>query len=244
MSQTLTIIPARYASARLPGKPLIDIAGKPMIIRVFEQAKNANLGKIIVATDDERIKEVIENFGGEAILTSKQHASGTDRIYEALSKIDPEGKYDRILNLQGDVPLIESQAIHSSFKPLNDSSVDIATIATLISDTHQHDDPNFVKAIGTQVEENRFRAIYFTRANAPSGNGPHYLHIGLYAYRRKALERFVSLPQSTLEVREKLEQLRAIEDGMRIDFSLIDSKPIDVNTQDDVHELEKMLSNK
>ena len=242
MNQTITIIPARYSSTRFPGKPLVEIAGKPMIIRVYEQAKNANLGKIIVATDDERILSVVQNYGGEVILTSEQHSSGTDRIYEAITKIDPEGNFDQILNLQGDIPLIESRAIQCCFEPLKDPAVDLATIATEISDNCQRDDPNFVKAIGTQIDRTRYRALYFTRATAPSGDGPLFLHIGLYAYRRATLERFVSLPQSKLEIREKLEQLRAIEDGMRIDFSLIDSKPIDVNTQDDVNELEKLLA--
>ena len=242
MNQAITIIPSRFSSTRLPGKPLVDIAGKPMIVRVYEQAKNAVLGKIVVATDDERILSVIQNFGGEAVLTSKNHSSGTDRIYEALTKIDPDKKFDQILNLQGDIPLIESQAIQSCFELLKDSVVDIATIATKFRETDQRDDPNFVKAIGTQTNKNRFRALYFTRALAPSGEGPHYLHIGLYAFRRKALERFVSLPQSPLEIRENLEQLRAIEDGMRIEFSLIDSKPIDVNTQNDLDELQKILT--
>ena len=242
MKQTITIIPSRFSSTRLPGKPLVEIAGKPMIVRVYEQAKNANLGKIVVATDDERILSVVQNHGGEAVITSKNHSSGTDRIYEALTKIDPDKKFDQILNLQGDIPLIESQAIQSCFKLLKDPVVDIATIATEFTDAEQRDNPNFVKAIGTQTDKNRFRALYFTRALAPSGVGPHYLHIGLYAFRRNALEHFVSLPQSPLEIRENLEQLRAIEDGMRIDFSLIDSKPIDVNTQYDVDELQKVLT--
>lgn len=242
MKQTITIIPSRFSSTRLPGKPLVEIAGKPMIVRVYEQAKNADLGKIVVATDDERIISVVQNYGGEAVLTSKSHSSGTDRIYEALTKIDPDKKFNQILNLQGDVPLIDGQAIQSCFELLKDPVVDIATIATEFTDAEQRGDPNFVKAIGTQTDKDRFRALYFTRALAPSGIGPHYLHIGLYAFRRKALERFVSLPQSPLEIRENLEQLRAIEDGMRIDFSLIDSKPIDVNTQSDADELQKFLT--
>ncbi len=242
MDKTLTIIPARYAATRLPGKPLIDIAGKPMIVRAYEQALAADLGPVVVATDDERIAEAVRAVGGKAVMTSNDHVSGSDRIYEALTKVDPEGAYEFVLNLQGDVPLVDPQAVRDCFAPLNDPSVDIGTIAALITKEEHKSNPNFVKAVGTPISEKRLRALYFTRATAPGGEGPLYVHIGLYAYRRAALERFISLPASTLEKREKLEQLRALENGMRIDVTLVEKVPADINTAEDVAELSKMLA--
>lgn len=242
MGTTLTIIPARYAATRLPGKPLIDIAGKPMIVRAYEQALAADLGPVVVATDDERIASAVSAVGGEAVMTRDDHVSGSDRIYEALTKVDPDGAFDFVLNLQGDVPLVDPQAVRDCFAPLGDPVVDIGTIAALITRDEHKTNPNFVKAIGTPLSEKRLRALYFTRATAPTGEGPLYLHIGLYAYRRAALERFISLPASTLEKREKLEQLRALEDGMRIDVALVDTVPIDINTAEDVAELSAVLA--
>ncbi|MEP3275494.1 MAG: 3-deoxy-manno-octulosonate cytidylyltransferase [Stappiaceae bacterium] len=241
MGKILTIIPSRYAASRLPGKPLIDIAGKPMIVRAYEQAVAVDLGPVVVATDDDRIAGVVRAAGGEAVMTRPDHVSGSDRIYEALTKIDPDGQFEFVLNLQGDVPLVEPQAVRDCFAPMKDPAVDIGTIATLMKE-EQKTNPSFVKAIGTPLSEKRLRALYFTRATAPSGEGPLYLHIGLYAYRRAALERFINLPASPLEKREKLEQLRALEDGMRIDVTLVDSVPIDVNTPEDVADLKKILA--
>ncbi len=242
MTEALVLIPSRMASTRLPRKPLVEIAGQPMIVHVLRQAEAAQIGPVVVACDDEAIKSVVEAAGGHAILTSPDHASGSDRLHEAVTKLDPDGRFGIILNLQGDVPLIEPEAARAAFDPLADASVDIGTIMTEIRTEEGRIDPSFVKAVVTPVEGRRYRALYFTRATAPSGDGPLYQHIGVYAYRRSALARFVSMPPSGLEMREKLEQLRALEAGMRIDVSLIDSAPLDVNTPDDLARLRNILN--
>jgi 3-deoxy-manno-octulosonate cytidylyltransferase (CMP-KDO synthetase) len=233
-ARALVVIPARMASSRLPGKPLSDIDGQPMIVRVLEQARAADIGPIVVACDDTRIASAVEAAGGRAILTDPELASGSDRVHAAAAAADPEGAFEFILNLQGDVPMIEPEAIRAAFDPLQDQAVDIGTIATEIRNAAKRDDPGYVKTVGTPVTPGRLRALYFTRATAPSGPGPLYQHIGIYAYRRAALARFVSMPPSYLEKRETLEQLRALEAGMRIDVSLIDSAPMDVNTPEDL----------
>jgi 3-deoxy-manno-octulosonate cytidylyltransferase (CMP-KDO synthetase) len=230
------------ASTRLPDKPLADIAGKPMIVHVMERGEAAGIGPVVVACDDPRIKAAVEAAGGTAVLTDPALPSGSDRVRAAAEAVDPERRYDVILNLQGDVPLIEREAIRAAFDPLADPAVDIGTIATEILNEALRDDPGAVKAVGTPVSERRLRALYFTRATAPSGPGPLYQHIGLYAYRRSALDRFVSLPPSALEKRESLEQLRALEAGMRIDIGLIDSVPMDVNTPQDLQAVRAALS--
>ncbi|WP_417768655.1 3-deoxy-manno-octulosonate cytidylyltransferase [Stappia sp.] len=242
MRPALVVIPARMASTRLPDKPLADIAGKPMIVHVMERGEAAGIGPVVVACDDLRIKAAVEAAGGTAVLTDPDLPSGSDRVRAAAEAIDPDRKYDVILNLQGDVPLIERSAIRAAFDPLADPAVDIGTIATEIRNAALRDDPGAVKAVGTPVSERCLRALYFTRATAPSGPGPLYQHIGLYAYRRSALDRFVSLPPSTLEKRESLEQLRALEAGMRIDIGLIDSVPMDVNTPQDLQAVRTVLS--
>ncbi len=242
MRPALVIIPARMASTRLPDKPLADIAGKPMIVHVMERGEAAGIGPVVVACDDPRIKAAVETAGGTAVLTDPALPSGSDRVRAAAEAVDPERRYDVILNLQGDVPLIEREAIRAAFDPLADPAVDIGTIATEILNEALRDDPGAVKAVGTPVSERRLRALYFTRATAPSGPGPLYQHIGLYAYRRSALDRFVSLPPSALEKRESLEQLRALEAGMRIDIGLIDSVPMDVNTPQDLQAVRAALS--
>lgn len=234
MSSAIVIIPARLAATRLPNKPLADICGKPMIVRVLEQAWNADIGPVAVATDDADIAATVQDHGGTAIMTSPDHVSGSDRIHEAVAKSDPGGKHDTVLNVQGDVPLIEPDAIRATFSPLADPNVSIGTIMTEITQPEFRNDPSFVKAVTTPDGNGHHRALYFTRATAPSGDGPLYQHIGIYAYRRAALERFVSLPPSPLEKREKLEQLRALEAGMRIDVSIIGSAPMDVNTPEDL----------
>ncbi len=221
-------------ATRLPRKPLADICGKPMIVRVLEQAANADIGQAVVACDHPDIVDAVEAHGGKAVLTRDDHESGSDRIHEAANLIDPDKAFDVVLNLQGDVPLIEPDAIRAAFRPLEDETVDIGTIMTEIREERFRNDPSFVKAVTTPNGDGTYRALYFTRATAPSGDGPLYQHIGVYAYRRSALERFVDLPPSSLEVREKLEQLRALEAGMRIDVSIIDSAPMDVNTPDDL----------
>lgn len=234
MSEALVLIPSRMASTRLPNKPLAEIAGKPMIVRVLEQARQADIGRVVIACDDERVASAVRDHGGEAVMTQPDHASGSDRIFEALNLVDSDGRFEFVLNLQGDVPLILPEAVKAAFTPLQDPDVHIGTIMTEIRDQRFHNDPSFVKAIVTPNTSGSYRALYFTRATAPSGEGPLYQHIGVYAYRRSALEKYVTLPPSPLEEREKLEQLRALEAGMRIDVSLIDSAPMDVNTPEDL----------
>ena len=230
--RVLVVIPARMASSRLPDKPLADIAGKPMIVQVLDRAREADLGPVVVAADDARICAVVEAAGGRAVMTSKDHASGSDRVREAVTKADPD--CDIILNLQGDVPMIDPASLAAALDPLADAAVDIGTIMTEIRDDAGRIDPSFVKAVTTPLSGGRHRALYFTRATAPTGEGPLYQHIGVYAWRRAALERFVALPPSPLEMREKLEQLRALEAGMRIDVSLVPATPMDVNTPQDL----------
>ncbi|PVB61319.1 3-deoxy-manno-octulosonate cytidylyltransferase [Labrenzia sp. 011] len=234
LTAALVIIPARLAATRLPRKPLADICGKPMIVRVLEQAQNADIGPVAVACDDRDIADAVHDHGGKAIMTRSDHASGSDRIQEAVGLVDPDGRYEVILNVQGDVPLIEPAAIRAAFAPLSLPEVAIGTIMTELTDPQFRDNPNFVKAVTTPNGRGHHRALYFTRATAPSGDGPLYQHLGIYAYRRTALAEFVRLPPSPLEMREKLEQLRALEAGMRIDVSIIDSAPMDVNTPEDL----------
>lgn len=234
MTSALVIIPARLAATRLPRKPLADICGKPMIVRVLEQAQNADIGAVAVACDHKDIFEAVQDHGGRAVMTREDHASGSDRIFEAAGLLDPDGNHDVVLNVQGDVPQIEPAAIRAAFAPLSISDVAVGTIMTEITEPAFRDDPSFVKAVTTPNGHGHHRALYFTRATAPSGDGPLYQHIGIYAYRRAALARFVELPPSPLETREKLEQLRALEAGMRIDVSIIDSAPMDVNTPEDL----------
>lgn len=242
MTSALVVIPARLNATRLPRKPLADICGKPMIVRVLEQAQNADIGPVVVACDDESIAQAVRDHGGKAVMTRADHESGSDRIQEAADAIDPARNHDVVLNLQGDVPLIAPEAIRAAFAPLADASVDIGTIMTEIREEQFRDDPSFVKAVVTPLGSTAYRALYFTRATAPTGDGPLFQHIGVYAYRRAALDRFVALPASPLEAREKLEQLRALENGMRIDVSLIDTAPMDVNTPDDLERARAAVS--
>jgi 3-deoxy-manno-octulosonate cytidylyltransferase (CMP-KDO synthetase) len=230
------------ASTRLPGKPLADIHGEPMIVHVWRRAMEADVGPALVAADDPRIVEAVEAAGGRAVLTRADHASGSDRIFEALCAFDPEGRHDVVVNVQGDLPTIERAAVRAAVEPLSDGNVDIATLATPITREVERDDPNVVKAVGTEVAPGRLRALYFTRSRAPWGEGPLLHHIGLYAYRRDALARFVALPPSPLERREKLEQLRALEAGMRIDVALVDVAPLGVDTPEDLRRAREMLS--
>ena len=233
-SSTLVMIPARMASTRLPGKPLADIAGLPMIVQVLRRAEEAEIGRAVGATDTQEVADAVMAHGGEAVMTRADHESGSDRIFEALQSIDPEGQVDTIVNVQGDLPTIDRNAIRASIKPLADADVDFATLATEITQEHERTNQNVVKLVGTSVSQDIMRALYFTRATAPWGDGPLYHHIGLYAWRRKTLEKFVKLPASTLEKREKLEQLRALEAGMRCDAALVDTVPLGVDTPDDL----------
>jgi 3-deoxy-manno-octulosonate cytidylyltransferase (CMP-KDO synthetase) len=240
--KVITIIPARMASTRLPGKPLADIAGLPMIVHVLRRAQAAHTGEVVVATDSEAVFACVDKAGGRAIMTRTDHVSGSDRISEALSAVDPEGVCQIVLNVQGDLPMIEPADIRAALAPLADPAVDIATLAAEIVRADERDNPNVVKVVGTLLSPNRLRALYFTRATAPAGEGPLYHHIGLYAYRRAALARFVALPPSPLEMRERLEQLRALEAGMRIDVAIVDSVPLGVDTLDDLERARTLLA--
>jgi 3-deoxy-manno-octulosonate cytidylyltransferase (CMP-KDO synthetase) len=239
---TLIVIPARMASTRLPGKPLADINGTPMIVHVLQRAREAHLGEVVVATDSEPIAACVEKAGGFAIMTRVDHASGSDRVFEALTAADPDERCQVIVNLQGDLPTIAASDIRAAVAPLSDPAVDIATLAAEIVRFEERTNPNVVKVVGSPVSPKRLRALYFTRATAPAGDGPLYHHIGLYAYRRAALKRFVALPPSPLELREKLEQLRALEAGMRIDVALVDSVPLGVDTPEDLERVRQLLS--
>jgi len=240
--QTLVIIPARLASSRLPNKPLADIAGEPMVVRVARQATLAGIGRVAVATDSREIAEVVQAAGFEAVMTREDHQSGSDRVFEAATLMDPDAKAQIILNVQGDIPAIEPETIRRSALPLAGSDADLATLAVEIADEAEKTNPSIVKVIGTPIGDGLLRALYFTRATAPYGEGPLYHHIGLYAWRRSALERFVSLKPSTLEKRESLEQLRALEDGMRIDVAIVDSVPLGVDTPADLERARKILT--
>lgn len=237
MSDPLILIPARLAATRLPNKPLAEIAGEPMIVHVWRRAMEAGIGPVAVATDAPAIAEAVTQAGGRAILTRADHASGSDRIFEAVEKLDPEGRHDVVVNVQGDFPTISPAAIADSLLPLADPAVDIATLVAVIERDEDKTDPNVPKMVGAEISGRRLRALYFSRSTVPYGEGPLYLHIGLYAYRRRALQRFVSLPPSPLEVREKLEQLRALEAGMRIDAVVVDDVPVGVDT---IYHLERV----
>ena len=241
-SRTLVLIPSRMGATRLPGKPLLDIVGVPMIVHVLRRAEAAKIGRVAVATDTPEIAEAIRSHGGEAVMTSPDHPSGSDRIFEALQILDPQGQVEFVVNLQGDLPTIPPQDIRAALALLEDASVDIGTLAAEIRKEEEHTTPSVVKLIGSPLSHQRLRALYFTRATAPYGDGPRYHHIGIYAYRRSALERFVKLPPSVLEQREKLEQLRALEAGMRIDAGIVDSVPLGVDTPADLETARQMLA--
>ena len=241
MSATMILIPARMASTRLPGKPLADINGQPMIVHVLRRAQEATAGEAVVATDSEAVATAVEKAGGRAVMTRSDHQSGSDRINEALEALDPERQVDIVVNVQGDLPTIDPAAIRAALKPLADPAVDIATLAALIRDPAELTNPNVVKAHGTQIAPGRLRASTFTRAEE-KGPAPHYHHIGLYAYRRAALERFVALPPSANEKRERLEQLRALDNGMRIDIAVVDTVPLGVDTPEDLDRARAMLA--
>jgi len=240
--KTLVLIPARMASTRLPGKPLADIAGRPMIVQVARRALSAAVGRIVVAVDHQDIFDAVTAAGFEAVMTRVDHQSGSDRIHEALTKSDPERRAELVINVQGDLPTIDAETIRAALRPLENAATDIATLTTEIHDEAEKTNPNVVKVVGSPIGESRLRALYFTRATAPHGPGPLYHHIGLYAYRRTALETFVSLKPSVLEKRESLEQLRALEAGMRIDAEIVDTVPLGVDTPADLEKARAMLA--
>jgi 3-deoxy-manno-octulosonate cytidylyltransferase (CMP-KDO synthetase) len=241
MSQ-LILIPARLRATRLPGKPLANICGRPMIVHVAERARESGLGRVVVATDAEEVAEAVRAHGFEAVMTRADHESGSDRIHEAVTTLDPDGLVDTIINVQGDLPTLDPQTIRSALRPFDDPQVDIATLGVEITRDEEKTNPNVVKIVGSPLSNTRLRALYFTRATAPWGEGPLFHHIGLYAYRRSALARFVKLEPSPLEKRERLEQLRALEAGLRIDVEIVQSVPLGVDTPEDLERAREIIS--
>ncbi|WP_420391903.1 3-deoxy-manno-octulosonate cytidylyltransferase [Acuticoccus sp.] len=235
----IVLIPARLGATRLPNKPLLTIGDAPLVVHVLRRAQEADVGRVVVACDGREVAAAVEQAGGEAVLTG-EHPSGSDRIAEALARLDANGAHDVVVNVQGDLPTIAASAIRAALAPLERPEVDIATLAAVIADEHERTDPNVVKCVATGEGTVR-RALYFTRATAPWGDGPLLHHIGLYAYRRAALTRFVALPPSALERRERLEQLRALEDGMRIDVAVVDDVPLGVDTPADLEAARRAL---
>ncbi|MDI7862924.1 3-deoxy-manno-octulosonate cytidylyltransferase [Rhizobiaceae bacterium n13] len=242
--RTLVLIPARMASTRLPGKPLADICGLPMIVQVALRARDAAVGRIVVAVDHHDTFDAVTSAGFEAVMTRMDHQSGSDRIHEALQICDPQRRAEIVINVQGDLPTIEPETIRAALLPLVNEGTDIGTLTVEITDEEEKTNPNVVKVVGSPISDRRLRALYFTRATAPHGKGPLYHHIGLYAYRRQALERFVALGPSVLEKRESLEQLRALEAQMRIDVEVVDSIPLGVDTPADLDKARRLLAAK
>lgn len=242
----LVVIPARMASTRLPGKPLADIHGVPMIVHVWRRAVEAGVGPVVVAAAEPAIADAIHRAGGEALLTDADLPSGSDRVHRAVEQLDPDHRHDVVVNLQGDLPTLDPAAIRAALAPLADAAVDIGTLAVRIADPAERDRPDVTKAVLGIADDAPVgtiaRALYFSRTAVPWGVGAHYHHIGIYAYRRAALVRFVSLEPSRLELREKLEQLRALEDGMRIDVALVDTFPLGVDTPADLERARGLLA--
>lgn len=230
------------ASTRLPNKPLAEIAGLPMVVQVWRRAVEADVGPVAVAADSPLIVDAVAAAGGTAVLTDPAHPSGSDRIFEALGRLDPDGKTEAIVNLQGDLPTIDPAIVRAALALLADPAVDIATLGAVIRRDEERADPNVVKIVGSPLGPKRLRALYFTRATAPWGEGDLVHHIGLYVWRRAALARFVGLEPSPLEKRERLEQLRALEAGMRIDAALVDDVPLGVDTQHDLDRAREILA--
>ncbi len=257
MSQNpIILIPARMASTRLPNKPLAMLAGVPMIVQVWRRAMEADCGRVVVAAAEVEIADAVAAAGGEAVLSDPDLPSGSDRIHQALMRIDPQGDYDTIINLQGDLPTLDPHLVRTVLDIL--PGFDMSTLVAEITDPAQRDNPNIVKAVlsmaapeaGTaqkvtkkiDASQRTGRALYFTRASAPAGDGPLFHHIGIYGYQRAALEKFIALPPSPLEQRERLEQLRALEAGMRIAVACVDTIPIGVDTHEDLALASTLLS--
>ena len=250
VANPIVIIPSRLASVRLPRKPLADIGGQPMIVQVWRRAAEADIGPVLVACAEPEIADAVRAAGGTAILTQPEHPSGSDRIAEALQAADPHGRHDAVVNMQGDLPTMAPAALRAALAALANPAVDIGTVVTRITSDAERDNPNVVKAavaFDDQIMARNQpvgRALYFSRLPVPSGDGPHYHHIGIYAYRRAALERFVGLPPAPLEKRERLEQLRALDAGMRIDAALVDLVPLGVDTPADLERARAILAGK
>ncbi|MCP5090779.1 MAG: 3-deoxy-manno-octulosonate cytidylyltransferase [Gammaproteobacteria bacterium] len=242
MVKSIIVIPARRAASRLPDKPLAEIAGEPMIVHVWRRALEAECGPVLVATDSDAVQDAVARAGGMAVLTRPDHASGSDRIHEALQETDPDRDYEAVINLQGDLPTRDPLSVRNCLEALEEGEADIGTIAAEIGREEERTNPNVVKVVGSPLPRGGIlNALYFTRATAPYGDGPLYHHIGLYAYRRAALERFVGLPPSPLETRERLEQLRALEAGFRIHVGLVDTVPLGVDTPPDLARAREIL---
>lgn len=238
----VVVIPARLQAAGLPGKPLLDIHGDPLIVHVWRRAMAAAIGPVVVACAEQQVLDAVVRAGGNAILTRPEHRTSSDRVFEAVEKFDPEGNFDTVLNLHGDLPGITPTSIRAALGPLDDAGVDISTVITEITDDQLRHSPSIVKAAIALAEGRKTgRVLYFSRAPIPSGEGPLYHHIGLYAFRRAALARFVTLAAGVLELREGLEQLRAIENGMRIDAALMTDLPPGVDTQADLERIRRIL---
>jgi 3-deoxy-manno-octulosonate cytidylyltransferase (CMP-KDO synthetase) len=240
----LVVIPSRLAATRLPDKPLADIHGVPMIVHVWRRAVEADIGPVVVACGDRAIAIAIEAAGGHAVLTDPDHPSGSDRVWEAVGRIDPAASHDVIVNVQGDLPTLANGLIRRVLDPLRfEPEADIATLVCPIADPIRDSGPSVVKAVVSWSAHTGIgRCLYFSRANVPTGPGPLLHHIGLYAYRRTALGRFVALPPSELEQREKLEQLRALEAGLRIDAAAVATEPLGVDTSADLERARRMLA--
>ena len=230
------------ASTRLPGKPLADIHGESMIVHVWRRATEARAGRVAVAAAEKEIVDAVKAAGGEAILTDPNHPSGSDRIFEALSLLDPGRRHSVIVNVQGDLPTLDPALVRGVVDTLTQSGADLSTLVTEIVEESERTNPNVVKAVvALASKRDEGRALYFTRATAPWGEGPHYHHIGIYAYRRAALERFVGMPPSVLEKREKLEQLRALEAGMSVAVRVVDAVPLGVDTPEDLERARHLI---
>ena len=243
MARPIIVIPARMAASRLPGKPLAEIAGVPMIVHVLRRAEAAGVGPVIVACGEAEIAEAVEAAGGRAVMTDPDLPSGSDRVHAAVTEVDPDGDHDVVINLQGDLPAIDPAIIAAVLRPLEDPAIDIATLVVATDDEEERRNPNLVKAaVAFAPGADIGPALYFSRAAMPSGDGPLHHHIGIYAFRRAALERFVGLPPGVLEQRERLEQLRALEAGMRMGAALVDGVPFGVDTPEDLERARELLS--
>ncbi len=238
----IVVIPARLAATRLPGKPLAEIHGEPMIVHVWRRAMAAAIGPVVIAAAEREIADAVTAAGGRAVLTDPDLPSGSDRVFQALCLVDPEARHDIVVNVQGDLPTLEPRLIRRALEPLSDPRVDIATLVCRIADQADRARPSVVKAVVAWGLEPIGRCLYFSRAAVPAGEGPLWHHIGLYAYRRAALERFVGLPPGMLEQREKLEQLRALEAGMRIDAAEVETVPLGVDTPDDLETARRLIA--
>ena len=235
----IILIPARMASTRLPDKPLAQICGLPMIVQVLKRAQEADCGRVVVAAAEAEIADAVESAGGEAIMTAPDLPSGSDRIHAALQAVDSDGRHDVIINLQGDLPTLEPQLVKDCLAALK--GADMSTLVAEITNAQERDNPNVVKAVLSPRGPRIGQALYFTRATAPSGDGPLYHHIGIYGYRRATLDKFVALPPSPLEQRERLEQLRALEAGFTIHAAIVDTVPVGVDTPEDLAHAEAVL---